>query len=136
MKTGRLYLLLTLFSALTGLALLAGCQAAQVEAGIAENGESIDLAPGQMLSIRLDSNPTTGYSWAVIRVDQAILEQQGEAVFVQENGQSNLVGAGGTETYRFKALREGETVVELGYLRPFEKGVAPINTYTLQVTVH
>ncbi len=125
---------LFLFSLLTGL-LLAGCQAGEIKAGLTENGDTIELQTGQVLVISLDSNPTTGYSWTVIHVDPAILAQQGEPEYQQTPSQETLVGAGGTETYRFKAVGTGQTILTLGYWRSFEPDVAPINTYTLQVNI-
>ena len=33
------------------------------------NGQSIELETGQIFSISLESNPTTGFNWEVIEID-------------------------------------------------------------------
>jgi inhibitor of cysteine peptidase len=58
----------------------------------------------------------------------------GEAEFKQsDTGEPLLVGAGGWEIFRFKAISTGQTSLQLVYHRPWEEGVEPLNTFTLQV---
>ena len=85
------------------------------------------------MAITLDSNPTTGFSWAQSE-DQPgdVLVPIGEPEF---KSKSNLVGSGGTETLRFRADRPGETTLTLAYRRPWEKDTKPADTYTLVVSV-
>jgi inhibitor of cysteine peptidase len=86
------------------------------------------------VTVTLESNPTTGYSWQVMEIDNAILVQEGDPEYKQASGTSGLVGAGGTETFRFKAVGTGETTLSLGYARPWES-VPPIQSFTIQVSV-
>ena len=46
-----------------------------------------------------------------------------------------MVGAGGTEIWTFRAVREGKTTLTFGYVRPWEKGIAPVKTVAWPVTV-
>ena len=106
----------------------------EVNVGDADAGGRVDLQVGQILTVSLESNPTTGYIWQVARYDNAILRQLGEAEFKQ-GGEEGLVGAGGIETFRFESVQAGETSLELEYVRPWEEGVAPERLFAIQVVV-
>jgi len=115
--------------------LLAACGSQAATLTEADDGTRIELSPGQILTITLPSNPTTGYSWQVAQIDPKTLKQQGEAEYQQSSGSKDLVGAGGTETFRFEALQPGETTLQLAYHRPWEIGVPPIQTFSVTVIV-
>ncbi len=115
-----------------GMALFSGCGANGTHISDADNGTQISLVPGDELTITLESNPTTGYSWQVMEINNAILLQDGDPEFKGPSGSEGLVGTGGTETFRFKVVGEGDTTLELGYLRPWES-VPPVETFTIQV---
>jgi inhibitor of cysteine peptidase len=103
--------------------------------GAEDEGTLVELSPGQVLEVTLASNPTTGYSWEVSEVVESVLTQMGEAEFLEALKESEqLVGAGGTETFRF-ASATGETTLTLVYHRPWEKDVEPLETFTVQVVV-
>ena len=111
----------------------AGCSGtSDVQISAEDAGTTIALQTGQMLLITLESNPTTGYSWHVAEIDESVLRLQGDPAFQSE---SDLAGAGGAETLRFKAMAAGETNLTLTYDRPWETDVEPIETYTVQVVV-
>ena len=99
--------------------------------GPTEAGSLVALEVGGELTVSLPANPTTGYIWSVISVDQTLLTQIGEAEFTPDSG---LVGAGGTLTLRFAASAAGDTELELGYLRPWEDA-EPIDSYRVTVQV-
>jgi len=96
----------------------------------------VELEQGQVLVVTLESNPTTGYGWEVAENQESILEQIGEAEFKQsDTGGPPLVGAGGWEIFRFKAISAGQMTLQLVYRRPWEEGVEPLKTFSLQVVV-
>jgi uncharacterized lipoprotein YbaY/predicted secreted protein/heat shock protein HslJ len=97
-----------------------------------DNGASVGLKAGQTLAVRLDSNPTTGYSWQVAEVDGAVLKQQGEPQFFRPADAP--LGAGGVQVFRFVATA-GQTRLTLVYRRPFEPNVPPADTFSVQVAV-
>lgn len=115
------------------LLLSGGCSVAQVQLDASSNGSQKELARGQTVVVALDSNPTTGYSWAVSEVDQNVLRQVGDPSYQSAN--TNLTGAGGVETFRFEAANAGLTTLKLVYRRPWETNIAPIKTFTVQVAV-
>ena len=101
-----------------------------------DDGSQVELEQGQILVVTLESNPTTGYRWEVVETQESILEQMGEAEFKSsETGGPPLVGAGGWEIFRFKAISAGQTSLKLVYHRPWEEGVEPLKTFSLQVVV-
>lgn len=68
--------------------------------------------------IALDSNPTTGYNWEE-RHDATMLGLV-ESKYEPDKKVPGLVGAGGTQYFRFKALKAGRTEIPLTYKRPWE----------------
>ena len=101
-----------------------------------DDGRQVELEQGQILVVTLKSNPTTGYRWEQIETQESILEQMGEAEFKpSETAGPPLVGAGGWEIFRFKAISVGEMTLQLVYHRPWEEGVEPLKTFSLQVVV-
>ena len=101
----------------------------------ADNGKTVNLNVGEMLVVRLASNPSTGYSWETKGLNTQILEQVGDAVFESPDTPPDLVGAGGTLVLTFKALQPGTTTLTLVYHRSWETDVAPLQTFSVTVAV-
>ncbi|MBN1631396.1 MAG: protease inhibitor I42 family protein [Thermoleophilia bacterium] len=98
-----------------------------------DDGSTVTVEAGDIVDVVLEGNPTTGYGWTVdlSTEDAAILEQVGEPTYVPD---SELVGAGGTYTFRFRALAVGEATLVLNYARPWES-VPPLKTFSVTVAV-
>jgi inhibitor of cysteine peptidase len=92
------------------------------------------LAQTGILAVTLVANPSTGYGWSVISVDDSILAQQGDPVFTQTD-QKNAVGSWGTETLRFKGKALGKTTLVLGYRRAWQKDEVPIRMFQVEIEV-
>jgi inhibitor of cysteine peptidase len=100
------------------------------EPKVYEAGDSISVNTGDTFVIALDANPTTGYSWqASPNADVEFVKSK------QVQGNSNAIGAPGTQQLTFKAVQQGSTVLVLNYLRPFEPSVPPVQTEEFDVTV-
>jgi len=97
-----------------------------------DDGNQITLQKAQTLTVKLEANPTTGYTWEMVEPEGAILRQVGEPEF---NADSELLGAPGTLTLRFEAVEAGQMDLKLVYHRRWETGVEPLETFTVQVTV-
>jgi inhibitor of cysteine peptidase len=114
-------------------AAVSGCAAqAALALEADDNGEEITLQKGQILTIKLEANPTTGYSWEIVPSDNAILSQTGDPEFEAD---SELLGARATQTLRFEAVESGRMELRLVYHRPWETGVQPFQTFSVLVTV-
>jgi inhibitor of cysteine peptidase len=99
----------------------------------ANSGESVALARNQQLVVRLPSNPTTGYRWALAQQSTPMLEPEGAPTYEKGAG---AAGAGGTETWRFAPTQAGEGTLRLEYRRLWEADAAPARVVSYKVTVH
>jgi inhibitor of cysteine peptidase len=106
-----------LLVAALAIGLVAGC-IGQIET-YDDPGQAIDTEVNQQFVIALGSNPTTGYSWQA-SYDETMLELVGGQSKYEEP-KSGLLGAGGVEYFRFKALQTGRTEITLVYKRPWEE---------------
>jgi len=96
------------------------------------SGKQVELSVGQSLVVTLESNATTGYSWALAQnSDESVLSKTGDEYVAP---QTTLVGAGGKEEWAFKALKKGNSTISLGYSRPWES-TPPAKTFDLTVVV-
>ena len=85
-----------------------------------DNDKIINLNIGDNLQINLPGNYTTGYQWVVINgYDDDVIKQEGKDEYQPEK--TDLVGAGGTATFTFKAVGTGRTDLNLEYKRSWEK---------------
>ncbi|HZK49025.1 MAG TPA: protease inhibitor I42 family protein [Thermoleophilia bacterium] len=98
-------------------------------------GGSAEIKVGQLVEVSLDGNPTTGYSWEVKQSGEPVLRPQGEPAYVQAETDGTVVGGGGTYTFTFVGSEAGTATLELIYHRSWETDVAPLETFTLEVTV-
>lgn len=118
--------------------LLAGCGggAAGPEnvyiADEADNGQTVTMAAGDVLQIMLAENPTTGYTWAVVTNDEAVLRPSDDPAYEAE---SDAIGAGGTRTFLFDAVGAGTSVLRLVNARQQATAVEPAATFELTVQV-
>jgi inhibitor of cysteine peptidase len=115
---------------------LVGCapkSAPPLELGSADSGSSQTLAVGQQLRVSLDSNPTTGYRWAIDGALPPQLAQVGEPKFT---AQSSAIGAGGVELWTFVGRSAGACTLKLKYWRSFEPTATPANAFEAALNVH
>jgi predicted secreted protein len=96
------------------------------------NGKSVSLKVGDTFEIQIPTIPTAGYNWEAEDLDATILLQVGDPVFKAD---SNLTGAGGIVTLKFKVVGTGTTPLNLIYVRPSENGVPSLYTDSFGVTV-
>ena len=98
--------------------MVAGC-VGEVET-YTDPGQAIEIGVNQEFVIALGSNPTTGYGWQE-SYDNTILELVEKTYKPGEEAKEGVVGAGGVEYFRFKALKKGKTEITLVYKRPWEE---------------
>ena len=124
--------LLLITGVLLAVCLVAGC-GAEVKA-YSDPEETIGIGANKefIILIALESNPTTGYSWQA-SYDETMLELVEETYELGEYAQQGLVGAGGTELFRFKALKSGEVEITMVYKRSWETEVLDQKVFTVDV---
>jgi predicted secreted protein len=93
----------------------------------------IDVSVDDTFTIELEANPSTGYSWELAEpLDEAIVVSLGSD---HEAGDSDAVGAPGTQELSFRAVGAGTTTIALQYVRPWETDVVPAETQDFTVNV-
>lgn len=120
----KLLILMLVAAALT----VAGCIG--VTKTYDDPGQVVNIGVNQQFVIALGSNPTTGYSWQESH-DQTMLELL-EKVY-KEQADEGVVGAGGVEYFRFKAVKAGQTEVTLVYQRPWEEEILEQKVFNVYV---
>lgn len=106
----------------------------ELSVDITSSGKEVTLAAGGTLTVTLESNITTGYSWNEnANIGDKTVMQQTDHKY--QPPATPTLGAGGKEVWTFKALKAGNSTISMEYRRPFEPTVAPAKIFTLTVTV-
>jgi inhibitor of cysteine peptidase len=88
-----------------------------------DSGSDIFLVQGDVLQVRLPSNPSTGYGWSIAGNSPAVLRPTGEPKY--DAPAKGGPGAGGTQTFEFRVVGGGGAFLDLVYRRPSEKDAPP-----------
>lgn len=106
---------------------LGGCSAFG-RAGAADLPAATEIAVGERFEVRLASNPSTGFSWALRGgADGRVVRLVGSR-FVPPAPPATgpaPVGREGNEVFALEGVAPGRTTLEFAYARPWEKDVAP-----------
>jgi len=117
---------------IVAICLLAGC-VGEVETYI-DSGQTIDIGVNQEFVIAIGANPTTGYDWEV-SLDETMLELVEMTYKLAEEAEYEIVGAGGVDYFRFKALKAGEAEITMVYKRSWEEPTAQDETKVFTVNI-
>ena len=104
-----------------------------IDADKSYSGRTLDLRVGDGVKVTLAENPTTGYKWELLARPEPICVIVSDAYVA--NTAVGTVGAGGVHNWDFRAVDKGTTTVSLAYRRPWEKDVAPVQTFVLTLVV-
>lgn len=128
-----------LIAAIALLILVAGCgggdQPAPENVYIADeadNGQTVTMGVGNILQITLAENQSTGYLWAVVTNDEAVLRTSEEPAYKVDG---DAEGAGGRKTFMFEAAASGTSVLRMVNAMSQETAVEPDRTFELTVQV-
>jgi len=98
-----------------------------------DNGRTFTMNRGDILDVKLEGIPGTGYSWRLVRGDPGLLEPRGE---LQERGtEAPVIGGPVTRVFRFRAFAGGSAAIEFHYKRVWETGVPPLKTLSIRVEI-
>ncbi len=91
---------------------------------------------GYVLTVRLPSNPSTGYDWSFEFSDDGVIELLTQE-FVQDYAPDGIVGVGGTWAASFvcSGSKFGDVTLTLKYSRSWEN-VDPLDMRTLDLFVN
>ncbi len=98
----------------------------------ADAGKTVQAHPGDHILIQLSANATTGFSWAIDKMDTTILALQQESYTPSPGG---ALGSGGTAVFTFIAQRAGTTQVQLKYWRSWEGDSSIVKRYDITIQV-
>jgi predicted secreted protein len=101
------------------------------------NGAKLHMAPGGILTLKLEAIPGTGYAWHIVQNFPDLFQPLGESVFEPMAGDTKkeTLGAPEYQVFRFKAKRGGTNILELHYIRVWEKKIAPLKTFSITVEI-
>jgi inhibitor of cysteine peptidase len=83
----------------------------------ADAGRTLSVHPGDEIVVTLDSNATTGFAWQMLTKPASEILDLVKSEYVAPD--TELVGAGGEEVWRFVATGQGSTHVAMTYARSF-----------------
>jgi inhibitor of cysteine peptidase len=113
--------------------LLAACvPTADKIPAVSDPSQPITVKTGEIFSVVLESNPTTGYHWDVVR---ELSGTQFIGVEYLSTSKPGLVGGGGVDVWTFKAVSVGQSQITLGYYPPSNDPVEPQQTVTFTVSI-
>ena len=99
--------------------------------------KEVQVNAGDSVNVTLCSNPSsTGFSWSESAKisDQTVL-QQTDHKFTPPEANPPLVGAPGKETWTFKTLKPGKSIISIEYSQPWQGGQKAAWTFVLTVVV-
>lgn len=108
------------------LGLLAGCASPDPAAvkpqalDESANGKTLELRVGEVVRIRLHSNPTTGFSWEFRAPENGVVALDKNAFIPPEN-KNNMCGVPGAHELVIRAVKPGSAELQGVYRRPWEK---------------
>lgn len=121
---------------LAGLFLLAICpvmaRAATKVVTDADKGGSVTIKMGDVLEVRLTSNPTTGFMWYLHKQSTALLKLTGQT---QTQATQPGVGRPIVQIFEFAPKAQGTGVLLLHYVRSWMNPDPDEEQFTLHVTI-
>ncbi len=127
-QRGTLFAIALAMSVLT--LLLTSCAGTTSLSG-SDNGKTITVHVGDEIDIALDFNPTTGFQWAIDKTNEPLLTLKQ----TDYAASSNLVGSGGTQTFKFVAKSVGTVNLQLKYWRSFEGDKSITQRYAVSIQI-
>ena len=98
----------------------------------ADRGKTFTVRNGDVIIINLAENPSTGYEWAIDKIDSNAIKLQSSEFSLPENAG---VGSGGERIFTFKAKATGIARLQLKEWRPWsgERSIVQRFEVTLQI---
>ena len=97
------------------------------------SGKQVKIAVGGTVTVTLDSNVTTGYSWELKEIGDNNVLQKTDNKYIAPTG--GAIGAGGQEVWTFKALAPGTSTLTMDYSQPWAGGQKDAKSFSLTVVV-
>jgi len=98
-------------------------------------GKTIKAKLNTNITISLQGNITTGYSWFKTNQNGDAITETNPLKYKTQKHDKHLVGAGGNFTNIYSSKKIGKTTITYQYKRPWEKNKKPAKTYTITIEV-
>jgi len=98
----------------------------------ADKGNDIQVKVGDVLEVRLNANPSTGFKWYVHPKSTALLHLTGET---QTAGAEPASDRPKVQVFTFEIKRKGDGILLMRYAPPKEKPQLGEEQYTLHVVI-
>ena len=98
----------------------------------ADKGSTVQLKTGDVLEVRLNSNPTTGYEWYVHPQSTKLLKPNSQS---QTQATQPGLGRPIVQVFNFQAATKGTGVLLLHYVRSWEPPDPNEERFDLHVTI-
>ncbi|HEY4198618.1 MAG TPA: protease inhibitor I42 family protein, partial [Mucilaginibacter sp.] len=85
--------------------------------------DSLTVKLGHTFTVRLDSQPSTGYSWLLTDSLDKKQIRQIKVPYMISPKKGLPPGAAGKQVFTFKAIKQGADTIHLAYVRPWQKGI-------------
>ncbi|NYT18762.1 MAG: protease inhibitor I42 family protein [Methanosarcinales archaeon] len=96
------------------------------------NASEISIEQNGIIVLKLEENPTTGYSWNLTVPEGLKLIGDNFVIAPEDEG---LVGAGGTHEWELQAETEGSYEISAIYKKPWENTTGEEDTFSMTVIV-
>ena len=101
-----------------------------------DSGTVLTCSKGDIITVQLESNPTTGYQWELTAPTDYLTILPSKPVFVSSSeSHGSITGAPGYWICEFKALDGGDAPVSAVYRRSWEKDQPPAKRFDLLIRV-
>ncbi len=97
-----------------------------------DNDSTIEARRGDLITVSLHENPTTGYRWVVDNIDRKILEFQKAEFHLAPKAS---VGGGGIRIFKFQAISAGSFNLALKLRREWQGDASIIERYHISIKV-
>ena len=108
----------------------------QVFVDESKDDQVIEVAAGALVTVKLDSNATTGFRWELAEpIDEGMLAlTESKYIPLEEvDEDEETVCAGGVEEWTFETLKPGDATISMAYSRPWEGGEKGVETFNVTV---
>jgi|PlaIllAssembly_1097288.scaffolds.fasta_scaffold2475863_1 inhibitor of cysteine peptidase len=99
----------------------------------AEHGKSIEAHVGDVITVTLDENPTTGFRWAIDKSDDVDVVALSSSEYAA--APRSRVGKGGRRVVTFEVRKTGTSTIQLKLWREWEGDQSVTQRFAVKLLV-
>ncbi len=98
-----------------------------------DNGKTIELKTGETFTVNLKGSASTGNYWKIVETDNIVVVEDIDHTF---NADSDRIGAAGTYTYHFKAVKRGKGILKMVYISKTNANSKLLKSFEITIIVN